>query len=136
MSAGHIQLELVTPSKRVLTRTVDEVVAPGEAGSFGVRPGHEPFIARMSAGALRASGGEGGETLFAVGEGFVQVAQDRVLVLAETAEAAADIDPSTAKAELEAEKKKLADLKSDDATFGLQQLRVARAAAKVAVAGR
>ena len=134
--SGRIQLELVTPSKRLLTRTVDEVVAPGEAGSFGVRPGHEPFIARMSPGALRASGGEGSDALFAVGEGFVQVAQDRVLVLAETAEAAADIDPAAAEAEFDAETKTLAGLKTDDAAYGLQQLKVARAAAKVAVAGR
>jgi len=135
MSEGQIQLELVTPARRVLTRTVTEVVAPGEAGSFGVRPGHEPFIARMRAGALRASGPEG-DTLFAVGEGFVQVAQDRVLVLAEAADAASDIDPATAAAELDVAQKKLAGLKAGDASHGLQQLVVARAAAKVAVAAQ
>lgn len=135
MADGNIQLELVTPARRVLTQAVVEVRAPGADGSFGVRPGHTPFVARMKAGALVATTAQG-TLAYAVGEGFVQVAQDRVLVLAETAERADEIDLAAAKADVEAETKKLGGLKESDADYELQRAKVERAAARVLVATR
>lgn len=135
MTDGKIQLELVTPARRVLTQTVSEVRAPGADGSFGVRPGHTPFVARMKAGALVATSSDG-DIVFAVGEGFVQVAQDRVLVLAETAERAEEIDLTAAKGEHESETRKLQAMKESDAEYELQRAKVERAAARVFVAGR
>lgn len=134
MANGNIQLQLVTPARRVLTQTVDELQAPGAEGSFGVRPGHTPFIAVMRAGQLVAwSGGQ--KQVFAVGEGFVQVADDKVLVLAETADRAEDIELAGAQAELDAETKKLLGLTAADQTaYENQRARVERAAAKVLVA--
>jgi F-type H+-transporting ATPase subunit epsilon len=135
MADGKIQLEVVTPSRRVLSQTVSEVRAPGATGSFGVRPGHMPFIAQMRAGALVATSGEGTVT-FAVGEGFVQVAQDRVLVLAQTADRAEDLDLGAVQAEFDNESKKLRALTEADPAFAAQQAKVERAAAKVLVAAK
>jgi F-type H+-transporting ATPase subunit epsilon len=133
--AGKIQLELVTPAHRVLSQSVDEVQAPGADGSFGVLPGHTPFIARMRAGRLVAiSGGE--KLVFAVGEGFVQVAQDKVLVLTENADRAEEIDLAGANAEVDAETKKLLGLTQDAADYELQRAKVERAAARVLVADK
>ena len=135
MADGKVQLELVTPEKRVLTQAVDEVRAPGADGSFGVRPGHVPFLARMRPGELVA--GTGGSTIrFAVGEGFVQVADDRVLVLAETAERAEEIDLTAARGDVEAETRKLKAMKEADGDYELQRAKVERAAARVLVASR
>ena len=135
MADGKIQLEVVTPARRILSQTVSEVRAPGANGSFGVRPGHMPFVAQMKAGALVATGGEG-DVSFAVGEGFVQVAQDRVLVLAETADRAEDLELGAVSTEFETESKKLRGMKESDAGFELQQAKVGRAAAKVLVASK
>ena len=51
--AEKILLEIVTPEKRVLSESVDIVVAPGELGEFGVLPGHIPFLCKLKIGELR-----------------------------------------------------------------------------------
>jgi len=51
--ADKILLEVVTPVERVLSKEVDEVVAPGELGEFGVLPGHVPFLTLLLPGELR-----------------------------------------------------------------------------------
>jgi F-type H+-transporting ATPase subunit epsilon len=135
MASGKIQIEIVTPARRVMTEVVDEVRAPGAAGGFGVRPGHTPFVSSLKAGALELVTGGAVET-YAVGEGFVQVSDDQVLVLAETAERAEDIDLAKARAEAEAARQKLAGLATGEGEFALQQALVDRAAARVLVAER
>lgn len=130
-----IQLEIVTPERRVLSQQVEEVRAPGASGSFGVRPGHTSFIAKLLAGRLDVVTSSGIET-FAVGEGFVQVALDKVLVLAASAERAEDIDLGDAQTSHEAERKKLLGLSIDSDEYEVQRARVERAAARVLVASR
>ena len=133
MAEEKIQLELVTPARRLLSQAVVEVRAPGADGSFGVRPGHTPFIAQMTPGELVAEG-QGGKVRYAVGEGFVQVAQDRVLVLAETADRAEEIDLASAKAEVANLTEKLRGMKESDTGYALQKTLLARASARVNVA--
>lgn len=132
---ADIQLEIVTPQQRVLSKQVDEVVAPGAHGSFGVRGGHTAFISQLRAGRLDVVTGAGVES-FAVGEGFVQVAQDKVLVLAASAERAEDIDLAEAQASAQAETKKLLGMTTGDANYELQRARVERETARVLVASR
>lgn len=134
MADGKIQLEIVTPSRRVLSVAVDEVRAPGAQGGFGVRPGHTPFLSMLAAGELVAVSG-GRADRYAVGEGFVQVAEDKVLVLAETADRAEDIDLDSARREVEEEQKKLTGMTPGE-DYDQQRARVERAAAKVVVASR
>lgn len=130
-----IQLELVTPARRVLSQPVDEVRAPGAAGSFGVRPGHTDFVSLLKPGELVVV--SGGQThVFAIGEGFFQVSKDKALVLAEIAERADEIDLAGAKSAVEAEAKKLAAMKQDSADYDLQRAKVEREAARVLVASR
>lgn len=133
MSKGKIELEIVTPSQRVLTQTVDEIRAPGFTGSFGVRPGHTPFLAQMNAGELVAIV-DGKERVFAVGEGFVQVADDRVLVLTESADRAEDIDLAQATSEESEERVKFAALAEGTEEYEVARARLERAAARVFVA--
>jgi F-type H+-transporting ATPase subunit epsilon len=96
--AGRLNITLVTPAATLLGRDVDEVVAPGVAGEFGVLPGHVPFISALKAGVLTVREG-GNRQLYAVGPGYLQVAASgRVQVLVQQALAAGDVDVEGARA--------------------------------------
>jgi F-type H+-transporting ATPase subunit epsilon len=86
-----INLDVVTPEKRLVSLAVDEVVLPGSEGSMGVRPGHAPLLTGLDIGVLMYRRGEE-KHYIAVTHGFAEVLGDRVTVLAEIAERAADID--------------------------------------------
>jgi F-type H+-transporting ATPase subunit epsilon len=99
-----LHLEIVTPERKAFEGDVDEVVVPGSEGEMGILPHHAPLISLLGQGVLRVKRG-GGEEQFAIFGGFVQVRPDRVVVLAETADLAADIDVERAeRARREAEK--------------------------------
>ena len=87
----EIDLQIVTPERRVISETVTSVSLPGRDGRLGILPGHAPLISELAAGVI--SYVKGGKTqLLAVGGGFTEVLQGRVIVLAETAERAEEID--------------------------------------------
>ena len=131
----HLQLELVTPAKKVLSQPVDEVRAPGAEGSFGVLPGHTDFVSLLKAGELIAVSG-GQKQIFAIGEGFAQVSHNKVLVLTEAAERADEIDFASAKAAVEEETKRLAGIARESDQYEVQRAKVEREAARVLVASR
>lgn len=130
-----LNLDIVTPERRVLSVTCDEVRAPGVGGGFGVRRDHEPFMTSLEPG--RLSYVEGGrEHHYAVGGGFFQVVDNKVIVLADTAEAAADIDVERAKRAFTDAQDRLLRLTEQDEHHGLERARVRRAAARLNVAGQ
>jgi len=86
-----IQLEIVTPERLAYSDTVDSVVLPGSEGELGVLPHHAPLVAMLGVGELRIRKG-GSEESFAIAGGFLQVRPDKVVVMAETADLASDID--------------------------------------------
>ena len=86
-----IQLEIVTPERQVFSDTVDSVQVPGSEGELGVLPHHAPLVSTLGVGELRFRK-DGTEESFAIVGGFLQVRPDRVVVLAETADLASDID--------------------------------------------
>ncbi len=92
-----IQLEIVTPERLAYSEEVDEVVVPGSEGELGILPRHAPLVATLGAGELRIKKAGEWES-FAVFGGFVQVRPDKVVVLAETADLASEIDLERAKA--------------------------------------
>jgi len=129
--AGKINLELVTPSQRVLSQEVDEVRCPaGDVGSFGIRPGHEPLVVRNRPGALVVVN-DGVRDVFAVGEGFVQVAHDHVLVLAKMAEHVDDIDLAEARVREAEAARKLRELGEHDTEYDMARAELERSAARV-----
>ena len=85
------RLEIVTPEKRAYADDVDFATLPGSEGEMGVLPHHEPLISLLGEGVLRLRRG-GHEEVFAIFGGFLQVRPDRVVVLAETADMASEID--------------------------------------------
>ncbi len=86
-----IQLEIVTPERLLFDEPVDSVVLPGSEGELGVLPHHAPLVSTLGAGELRLRKG-GQEESFAIVGGFVQVLPDKVVVMAETADMASEID--------------------------------------------
>jgi F-type H+-transporting ATPase subunit epsilon len=94
---SHLTLELVTPDHAIAHEMVDEVELPGQEGYFGILPGHTPMLATLGAGPMWYRRGQERFHLF-VGFGFVEVLPERVIVLAQVAERADDIDLARAEA--------------------------------------
>lgn len=97
-------LEIVTPERQAYSDTVDAVYCPGTEGEFGVLPHHAPLLSTLGVGELRIQ--KGGEIeFFAIAGGFVQVRPDKVVVMAELADMASEIDMEAAEeARMEAER--------------------------------
>src|SRR6267378_4122617 len=89
--ADRITLEVATPSRLVIAEQVDEVVVPGIEGYFGVLPGHAALLSTLGIGELTYRIGRD-ERHAAVAGGFAEVRNDKVIVLADSAELPADID--------------------------------------------
>ncbi|MDH5639712.1 MAG: F0F1 ATP synthase subunit epsilon [Nitrospira sp.] len=125
--AGKILLEVVTPEKLLLSTQVDEVIAPGAEGDFGVLPGHCHFLSALRIGELRYRVGEQAHNM-AILWGYAEVTPTHVTVMAEIAEKAEDIDVERATAKVEeAERRVLAGgLPSDvkDAQISLEKARL------------
>jgi F-type H+-transporting ATPase subunit epsilon len=86
-----LQLEIVTPERLAYSDTVDSVQLPGSEGELGVLPHHAPLVSTLGVGELRIRKG-GAEESFAIVGGFLQVRPDKVVVMAETADLASEID--------------------------------------------
>ena len=86
-----MRFELATPTRLVVSSEVDEVVAPGTEGYFGVLPGHAAFLTTLGAGELTYRHGREEQHLAVIG-GFAEVSGERVIVLAEGAERPEEID--------------------------------------------
>lgn len=94
--AEKIQLEVVTPERRVLAEPVDMVTVPGLGGELGILPGHTPLISQLQTGVLTYVQ-EGKSYQLHVSGGFVEVRDDNVSVLAVVAERPDEIDAARAK---------------------------------------
>lgn len=91
-----LRLEIVTPERQAYADDVDAVVLPGSEGELGVLPHHAPLVSTLGAGELRIRKG-GTEESFAIFGGFLQVRPDKVVVMAELADLASDIDLEAAR---------------------------------------
>lgn len=133
--AEKLRLEMVTPYKKVLSVEVDEVTAPGTLGEFGVLPGHTPMLTNLKIGELTyRSGGESFHV--AVNWGYVEVEDDKVTVLVETAEPADQIDLARAKAALGRAEEALKALSTEDKSYRVMEAALERAMIRIQVAGR
>jgi len=80
--AETINLKVITPTELVVNEQVDEVVAPGSVGEFGILPGHVPFITTLLEGELKYKTGGAEKKLIVVG-GLADVREDNVSILTE-----------------------------------------------------
>jgi F-type H+-transporting ATPase subunit epsilon len=127
-----LTLEIVTPEGLLLRDEVKEVIAPGEEGYFGVRPGHTPLMATLGIGELSYRKDETWHRLTCF-SGWCEVLPDRVNVLAEIGERAADIDVERAEEALERAGQRLKAIR-DEAGYDEAHLAYVRAVTRLAVA--
>lgn len=133
--AEKLHLEMVTPYRKILSEQVDEVVAPGTVGEFGLLPGHTPMLTTLDIGELSYKQ-DGKIFHVAVNWGYVEVEEDTVTVLVETAEAADQIDLERAKAALSRAEEALKTLDSEDKQFKIMEAALERAVIRIQVAGK
>ena len=102
-----LHLEIVTPDKVVLSEQVDYVGAPGYEGEFGILPNHIPYLCALQIGALYYKA-QGHTKYIFVSGGFAEVSDNKVSILAESAELAEDIDIERARKSKERAEARLA----------------------------
>jgi F-type H+-transporting ATPase subunit epsilon len=127
-----IQVEIVSQEGLLLRETIDELIAPGADGYFGVRPGHTPMLAALGNGSIWIRIGSR-ELFFSCFGGFCEVLPDRVNILAEIGERADAIDAARAE---EAKKRAAERMKTikDEAGFNEAHEAYVRAVTRLAVA--
>lgn len=107
-----LRLEVVSPDGLVFDGDVAMVVVPAERGEMGVLPRHAPVVARLSIGEIRVKTLDDTWLSLAVAEGFMKVQFDKVIVLADAAELASEIDSQRAQEALTRAEERLARLKN------------------------
>jgi F-type H+-transporting ATPase subunit epsilon len=93
-----LQLDVITPERRLLSEQADAVTVPGLGGELGILPGHTPLISQLQTGVLSYTQGATTRRLLVSG-GFVEVNNDRVSVLADLAEFPEEVDAARARTE-------------------------------------
>jgi F-type H+-transporting ATPase subunit epsilon len=130
---GKMLLEIVAPSRQVVrSERVDEVIAPGSEGEFGVLPGHTPFLTTLKVGMLSYREGAQWHHL-AVEWGYAEVGPDRVVILAEGADRASEIDLTEARLAKERAEKALAE-KLEKTDYEKARIDLLRAMIRIQVA--
>jgi F-type H+-transporting ATPase subunit epsilon len=133
--ADRLTLEVATPMRLAVSEQVDEVVAPGVEGYFGVLPGHAPFLTTLGIGELTYRVGREEHHLALVG-GFAEVRNDKVIVLADAAERPEEIDRERAERARERAERRLSGRAPDEVDFARAQAALMRALMRLRVAGR
>jgi F-type H+-transporting ATPase subunit epsilon len=131
--ADLLNLEITTPTRLVVADTVDEVVAPGIEGSFGVLPGHAPFLTTLGVGIVTYRIGRDEQRL-AIAGGFAEVRNDKVIILADSAERPEEIDRTRAEAAKERAERRLSGRSQEEVDYARCQAALARALTRLAVA--
>ena len=132
--AEKLKLEMVTPYKKVLSEEVDEITAPGTIGELGLLPGHTPLLTTLKIGELTYTQA-GQQYHVAVNWGYLEVGDDKVTILVDTAERADEIDLERAKAALGRAEAALKTLSQEDHDFAVMEAALRRALIRIQVAG-
>src|SRR5262245_61260162 len=106
---ADLSVKLVTPERELVSGKKDQVTAPSVMGEVGILPDHLPLLASLQAGPVSVASG-GRTDYFAVSGGFLEVHDNIVTILADSAESAKDIDVRRARHTLDDAKQKLTKL--------------------------
>jgi F-type H+-transporting ATPase subunit epsilon len=134
---SHLHLEIVSADRLLVNEQVDEVQIPGSEGYLGVLPGHTPLLATLQVGELwyRQGPGDGAKHFVSLAFGFVEVQPDRVTILAQIAEPAAEIDAARAEAARKRAEERLSRPTSD-VDFERARIALLKALVRLQVASR
>jgi F-type H+-transporting ATPase subunit epsilon len=132
---SKIHLEILTIEQKLFDGEVDMVVAPGIEGVFGVLPNHAPLMTALNYGELQVKQAGQPDEFFAVGGGFIDVRPDHVVVMANSAERADEIDIAQAEKSRQRAQEML-EKRSQTQDFEKVQARLKYSAVKLKVAER
>ena len=104
---ANVELEIVTPEGVMLSASVSEFTAQSADGEFGVLPSHRPLLAALKTGIVKFTA-EGQSQSVAVGPGFVEVIDDRAVLLTQKFTRKEDVDPVIARRDLKRAEEALA----------------------------
>src|SRR5437762_13557937 len=131
--ADQLQLEVVTPERRVLSESVNAVTVPGRGGEMSVLPCDAPMISELQTGVL-AYNEDGTTVQLHVSGGFVEVNDDRVAVLAEIAEKPGEIDAARARLAREHTEKQLSSWSGTEEDFENARAKLERSMVRLQLA--
>ena len=133
MESDKIRLKIASPYREVLDVEVDEVIAPGEEGQFGVLPGHTPFLATVSVGQLIYRQGNQMKYV-AVSHGYAEVEYHQVIVLLDAAELSDEIDVDRAERARQRAEGRLAEISPEEKDYFEEMAALDRAMNRILVA--
>lgn len=128
MYEKSFKLEIITPGRLVFQGEVTSVTAPGVMGGFQVLSGHAPMLSAIGVGVLKVKDREGKDTTYSTSGGFVEVKDNSVVVLAESAERQDEIDVKRAQSARERAVRRL-EAGAKDLELDVERARVALAKA-------
>lgn len=111
MAEKIFKLEIVTPRKVTYNADVTSFTAPGVVGGFQVLRSHAPLLSNVGVGVVKIVDAEGKELHYATSGGFVEVHDNKVIMIAETAERSDELDVNRAQAARDRAQKRLAEKK-------------------------
>lgn len=132
---ASLQLDIVTPDKLVLSTDVEYVGAPGLEGEFGILPGHVPFISALAVGGLHYNK-EGKTRWVFISGGFAEISEDKVTILAESAEEAENIDAARAELARKRAEERLSKKGDPDVNIVRAEASLQRALVRLSITGR
>ena len=133
---AQIHCEVITAERAVFSGNVDMVVAPGVEGQLGILPDHAPLITALTYGelVLHRQGQE--DEYIAIGGGFMEVSADRVIILADSAERADEIDEARAEAATRRAQELMSQQKREVEDIARAEAALRRSAVRLKVARR
>lgn len=120
------QVEIVTPERKVYSEQANMVVVTGVEGQLGIMANHIPLVTPLRIAPVTIKR-DGGSDEIAVNGGFIEVRKDKVVILAESAELAEDINVERAEAAKQRAEQRLGIAKSDEIDFRRAELALQRA---------
>ena len=130
---SSLKIDVVAAERVVYSEDVDIIIAPGSGGQLGILPHHAPLMTILQAGELVVRR-EGAEVVLAISGGFLEVRPDRVIVLADAAERAEEIDIARAEAAKERAEQRLAERRVPEFDQARCEAALRRAMARLTVA--
>jgi F-type H+-transporting ATPase subunit epsilon len=130
---ASLKIDVVTAERVVYSAEVDAIIAPGTEGQLGILPHHAPLMTTLQSGELVIRKG-GREESLAISGGFLEVRPDHVIVLADQAERAEEIDVARAEAARKRAEERLKDKQATGIDSAAAEMALHRAMARLSVA--
>ena len=135
MSQSTIQVQIVSAEKDLFNGVATLVVATASFGEIGILPGHAPLLAQLKPGQVRLHLVDKAEEIFYISGGFIEVQPNLIIILADTAERAENMDEAAALAAQE-RAKQLLNKQAVDIDYARARAELAEAAAQIAAIRR